>query len=105
MSGIVSTPSKPEPIQRAAAALESLLMGDLPIEVRIRLERALAVLYDVHPPHPPHRAPGATLELQTGLAMVRQALAEAVRGATNPQEAIRAGMAGRELRSLPQALS
>jgi hypothetical protein len=96
------TQPEPEHIARAGDLLEAILAGRLDCETRLAVSAALATLYDVFPPYPPPitPAPSQPLDLQTGISLVLEALQAAVRHAASAEEAIRVGLAGRELRRL-----
>jgi hypothetical protein len=94
----IETQPEPENVARAGDLLESLLAGDLDTDARLAIGAALDVLYDVHPPYPPRPQPEpATVDLPTGVRLALKALSDAERAASSVGEAIRMGLAAREL--------
>jgi hypothetical protein len=96
----VPTQPEPEHLAHAGDILEAILLTDLDLEARITVGAALAVLADVYPPYPPRPRPTDPIDLCTGLTQAHKALTAAVDAADSVQEAIRAGLAGRELQHL-----
>ena len=94
--------TQPEPLHlgRAAQALDAVLAGDLDVETRLAVGAALAVLADVHPPYPPLPEPAQPMPVVEGIALAVAELAAAVEHAGSVEEAIRAGLAARELRRI-----
>jgi len=94
--------TQPEPLRlgRAAQALDAVLAGDLDVETRLAVGAALAVLADVHPPYPPLPEPAQPVPAAEGIALAVAELAAAVEHAGSVEEAIRAGLAARELRRI-----
>src|SRR4249920_1728489 len=91
--------SQPEPahLRRARAALAAVLAGEPDLDTTLAIGAALAVLADVHPPYPPLPDPIEPLAAESGISHARAELARAAATAGHPQEAIRAGLAAREL--------
>jgi hypothetical protein len=77
-----------------------VLAGEINIEARLALGAALAILCDVHPPYPPRPESATVLDLPTGVRLALQALAGAQDSGPPIAEAIRTGLAARELHPL-----
>ena len=94
--------SQPEPlhISRASTALAAVLAGHPDIETRLTVAGALAILGEVYPPYPPLPEPKAPLPPARGIATALIALSRAAAAASNPEEAIRVGLAARKLHDL-----
>lgn len=93
----VQTQPEPEHLARAGDLLEAVLLGDLDPDARLTVGGALAVLYDVFPPVDPRPQQTAPLPLDDGLDLALKSLTAAVDAADTVQEALRAGLAAREL--------
>jgi hypothetical protein len=92
--------SQPIPlhIDRAARAMDAVLAGEVDPQIRLDVGAALAILVDVCPPYPPlPDSVHATLAAE-GIALAIAELTAAIETAATPGEAIRAGLAARELR-------
>ncbi len=96
----IQTQPEPEYIARAGDLIEAVLAGEIDIQARLALGAALAILCDVHPPYPPRPEPATTLDLPTGIRLALQTLNAAKYSAPTVADAIRAGLAARELQQL-----
>ena len=94
--------SQPEPphIARASAALAAVLAGHPDLDTQLAAGTALAILGDVHPPYPPLPEPEAALPAARGIATALAELSRAIAASGTPEEAVRVGLAARELREL-----
>lgn len=99
-------PTQPEPVHlgRAARLLEAVLLCDLDtdqdIETCLAVGAALAWLDDVYPPYPPRPRPTAPIPARDGIQQALHELTVAIAQAQSVEEALRAGLAARELQSL-----
>lgn len=99
----IQTQPEPESIARAGDILEAILLcdrGEVDVEARLAIGSALATLYDVHPPYPPRGAPAQPIRLRDGVQAALQSLTAAVTGADSVEQAVRAGLAARQLHPL-----
>jgi hypothetical protein len=96
-------PTQPEPrhLGRAARLLEAVLLGGpdtgLDTETCLAVAAALARLDDVHPPYPPRPHPAAPIAARDGIGQALRELTAAIAQARSAEEAIRVGLAAREL--------
>jgi hypothetical protein len=92
--------SQPIPlhIDRAARAMDAVLAGDVGPQIRLDVGAALAILLDVYPPYPPLPAPVQATPAAEGIASTIAELTAAIETAATSGDAIRAGLAARELR-------
>ena len=100
---MTTIPTQPIPphVDRAADALEAVLLTDLDVDTRLAVAAALASLLDVHPPYAPPGAVPSPMPASEGLGTAREALRVAATEAGSVAEAIRIGLAAHELAHLP----
>jgi len=99
---MTSTPSpETRPLDLAAQALAAVLAGGPDVRTRLAVGAALATLDDVHPPRPPLPDPIRPIPAADGVRLALDHLTSAIAVAATIDEAVRAGLAARELRRLP----
>jgi hypothetical protein len=98
----MTTADHPNPhLDNAAVALTRVLAHDgLDLSTRLAVAAALATLDDVQPPPPPLPGPIAPLHPGDGIPRAHAELRLAIANATDPDQALRAGLAARELLDL-----
>jgi hypothetical protein len=85
----------------AARTLAGILAhDDLDVATRLAVAAALATLDDVQPPPPPLTEPVISLHPAEGIPVALAALRAGIGVATDRDEAMRAGLAARELLAL-----
>jgi hypothetical protein len=97
VNGHIVTQAEPPQVATATLALARVLAGDLPVDTRLAVAGALAVLNDVHPPYPPHPEVLDPLDVVTGVGDALAALHAFLAESGGVADVIRAGLAAREL--------
>jgi len=97
---MTTTPDS-QPLDLAAQTLAAVLAGGPDVHTRLAVGAALATLDDVHPPRPPLPEPTQPIPAADGVRLALDHLTSAIAVAATIDEAVRAGLAARELRRLP----
>ena len=95
-------PTQPVPphIDRALRAMDAVLDGDLDLDTRLTINCAYATLFDARPLYPPRLDIAQPMPLAEGIALALTELTAAIETAASLEEAVRAGLTARELRTI-----